>query len=274
MNVENLRVRVDRLLESDFVSNIDFILLALCEGALQHKGSTVTEKVKRNLVQGHVIAIDSSEPMDRVIDQDEDLEFLDDYKLMIPYILELAREMIYSAGQPVAQSFERGFQRALKAQSLDRKVKKDPRSVDHEKMNRIYDKYRAIMGTAGRNMAFNEGWIAEVYDLGMAKAAEAGGCTDELIDSLKIGSFENPSWPFFFALQTGNPRKAFELTLEKGKIYLNEASIALEMIPQDFPVRPFIGSLFLVLGHKMQHAFNRTMEEISFSSLEEQLQKI
>jgi len=55
---------------------------------------------------------------------------------------------------------------------------------------------------------------------------------------------------------------------------LNEASIALEMIPQDFPNRSFIDSLFLVLGHKMQHAFNKTMKEISFSSLEEQLQTL
>ena len=273
-DVEELRVRVNNLLSSDFISNTGFIFLALCEGALQYNGTPVTEEIKRNLLYGHMIAIDLSEGMDRAIDQDEDLEFLNDYRLMNPYILKLGQEMIGAVDQSVYQSFENGFNRALKAQSLDRRAKKDPRFVDHEKMNRIYDKYRAVIGTAGRNMAFNRGPIAEIYDLGMAKAAEAGGCTDELIDSLKVNSFENPSWPLFFALQAGDPRKAFELTLEKGRVYLNEARIALEMIPRDFPITPFIDSLFLVLGHKMGHAFNTTVREISFSSLEEQLQKI
>jgi hypothetical protein len=274
LNIEELRVRVNTLLASDFISNTGFIFLALCEGALQHNGISVTEEAKRNLLYGHMIAIDLSEGMDRAIDQDEYLEFLDDYRLMNPYILKLGQEMISVVDQSVYQSFESGFKRALKAQSLDRIAKEHPKSVTHEKMNRIYDKYRAVIGTAGRNMAFNRGNIAEIYDFGMAKAAEAGGCTDELMDSLKEDSFENPSWPFFFAIQTGSPRKAFELTLEKGRCYLDEARIALEMLPRDFPVRPFIGSLFLVLDHKMEHAFNTTMKEISFSSLEEQLQKI
>lgn len=274
LNVDALRLRVNRLLASDFISKTGFIFLALCEGALKHNGITLTEEAKRNLLYGHMIAIDLSEGMDRAIDRDEDLEFLDDYRFMNPYILKLGQEMISAVDQSVYQSFESGFKRALKAQSLDRRAKEHPKSVTHENMNRIYGKYRAVIGTAGRNMALNRGKIAEIYDFGMAKAAEAGGCTDELMDSLKAGFFEIPSWPFFFAIQTGDPRKAFELTLKKGRCYLDEAKIALEMLPRDFPVRPFIDSLFLVLGHKMEHAYNTTMREISFSSLEEQLQKI
>ena len=33
--------------------------------------------------------IDLSEPMDRIVDKDEDLEYLDDYKFMNPYILAI-----------------------------------------------------------------------------------------------------------------------------------------------------------------------------------------
>ena len=46
----------------------------------------------------HIIAIDLSEPMDRIMDKDEDLEYLDDYKLMNPYILEVARQKISTKG--------------------------------------------------------------------------------------------------------------------------------------------------------------------------------
>ena len=45
--------------------------------------------MREDIVDGHIIAIDLSEPMDRIVDKDEDLEYLDDYKLMNPYILNL-----------------------------------------------------------------------------------------------------------------------------------------------------------------------------------------
>ena len=51
------------------------------------------------MVEGHILAIDLSEPMDRIVDKDEDLEFLDDYKLMNPYILKLARDKISKGGE-------------------------------------------------------------------------------------------------------------------------------------------------------------------------------
>jgi hypothetical protein len=274
LDAEQLRIRVDRLLESDFISDTSFIFLALCESALQYKGVKVTEEIKRNLMFGHLIAIDLSEGMDRVIDQDEDLEFLDDCRFMNPYILQLAREMIFDVSQPIYHSFERGFSRAMKAQSLDRKLKENPRTITSEQMEKSYDKYRAIMGTAARNMAFNEGNIAEVLDLGMSKAAEAGGCTNELKDSLKLKTLKVPSWPLYYGIQTRNPRKAMELTLDKGRNYLEQATLALEMVPSDFPIIPLLSVLFLVVGHKMEYEYNNTMRNISFKALEEQLQKL
>ena len=47
--------------------------------------------------------------MDRIIDKDEDLDYLDDYRLMNPYILEVARQKISVKGEAVIKSFEEGF---------------------------------------------------------------------------------------------------------------------------------------------------------------------
>ena len=46
------------------------------------------------MIDGHIIAIDLSEPMDRIVDKDEDLEYLDEYKFMNPYILAMARSIL------------------------------------------------------------------------------------------------------------------------------------------------------------------------------------
>ena len=65
--------------------------------------------MREDLVEGHILAIDLSEPMDRIVDKDEDLEYLDDYRLMNPYILQIAREKIKRGGEIVLQEFEDGF---------------------------------------------------------------------------------------------------------------------------------------------------------------------
>ena len=80
-------------------------------------------QLKQDIVDGHIIAIDLSEPMDRIVDKDEDLEYLDDYKLMNPYILKLAREKISKGGEDVLKEFEEGFKDARIGQYLDEKLK-------------------------------------------------------------------------------------------------------------------------------------------------------
>jgi len=61
--------------------------------------------------------------MDRIVDKDEDLDYLDDYKLMNPYILKLAREKISKGGDEVLKEFEEGFKDARIGQYLDIKLK-------------------------------------------------------------------------------------------------------------------------------------------------------
>ena len=51
------------------------------------------------------------------------VEFLDDYKLMNPYILKLARDKISSGGKEVLEEFERGFKDARIGQYIDFKLK-------------------------------------------------------------------------------------------------------------------------------------------------------
>ena len=59
---------------------------------------SISSEVRTTIIDGHIIAIDLSEPMDRIIDKDEDLDYLDDYRLMNPYILEVARQKISVGG--------------------------------------------------------------------------------------------------------------------------------------------------------------------------------
>ena len=88
-----LRDRVLRILNSNFVKMTFPVFNALFDGASEYSGRNDSQ-LKQDMVEGHILAIDLSEPMDRIVDKDEDLEFLDDYKLMNPYILKLARDKI------------------------------------------------------------------------------------------------------------------------------------------------------------------------------------
>ena len=72
--------RVQRILNSNFVKMTYPVLTALMDSATDFNKETISKEVRNSIVDGHVIAIDLSEPMDRIMDADEDIEFLDDYK--------------------------------------------------------------------------------------------------------------------------------------------------------------------------------------------------
>jgi hypothetical protein len=194
--------------------------------------------------------------MDRIIDRDEDLEYLDDYKLMNPYILEIAREKISQGGDSMLKSFEEGFKDARIGQSIDAKLKMKPELISDENMNGCYKKYRAIMGTAGRNMALNMKPLSEIFNFGMAKAGESVGCGNEIQDAIKNGAIKSPSWPLYFFVTTNNVKKSFDLTMKKSESYLNEARMALDMLPPDFDYKPFLEFLFLTVSHYNQYWYN------------------
>jgi hypothetical protein len=75
-------------------------------------------------------------------------------------------------------------------------------------------------------------------------------------DAVANGGIKIPSWPLYYSIVTKNVEKAFQLTLVKGKIYLDEAKIALDMLPDELTVKPFLKFLFLTVSHYNQYWFN------------------
>lgn len=253
---EILADRVQRILNSNFVKMTFPVFNALFDGASSYYKEEISKDLKNSIIDGHIIAIDLSEPMDRIIDKDEDAEYLDDYKLMNPYILEIAREKISQGGDSVLKAFEEGFKDARLGQYIDYKMKTEPESINYENMIICYKKYRAVMGTAGRNMAFNRPPLGDIFHLGMANAAECVGCGNEIQDALKQRSIKTPSWPLYYSLISKDVRKAFEITMKKSEIYLKEADLAVHMLPLEFQLKPFLEFLFLTVNHYNQYWYN------------------
>jgi hypothetical protein len=257
---EILADRIQRILNSNFVKMTFPVFNALFDGASVYYKEEISKDLKNSIIDGHIMAIDLSEPMDRIIDEDEDAEYLDDYKLMNPYILEIAREKISQGGDSVLKAFEEGFKDARLGQYIDYKMKTKPESINYENMVICYKKYRAVMGTAGRNMAFNRPPLGDIFYLGMAKAAECVGCGNEIQDAIKQRSIKIPSWPLYYSLISKDIRKAFEITMKKSEIYLKEADFAVHMLPLEFQFKPFLEFLFLTVNHYNQYWYNELIK--------------
>ena len=268
---EILADRIRRILNSNFVKMTFPVFNALFDGASSYYKEEISKDVKNSIIDGHIIAIDLSEPMDRIIDEDEDTEYLDDYKLMNPYILEIAREKISIGGDSVLKAFEEGFKDARLGQYIDYKMKTKSESINYENMIISYKKYRAVMGTAGRNMAFNRPPLGDIFHLGMANAAECVGCGNEIQDAIKQQSIKIPSWPLYYSLISKDVRKAFEITMKKSEIYLKEADLALRMLPSDFQLKPFLEFLFLTVNHYNQYWYNELVRGDMLDSFQKDL---
>jgi hypothetical protein len=268
---EILEDRIRRILNSNFVKMTFPVFNALFDGASSYYKEEISKDLKNSIIDGHIIAIDLSEPMDRIIDEDEDTEYLDDYKLMNPYILEIAREKISKGGDSVLKAFEEGFKDARLGQYIDYKMKTKSESINYENMIISYKKYRAVMGTAGRNMAFNRPLLGDIFHLGMANAAECVGCGNEIQDAIKQQSIKIPSWPLYYLLISKDVRKAFEITMKKSEIYLKEADLALHMLPLDFQLKPFLEFLFLTVNHYNQYWYNELVRGDMLDSFQRDL---
>jgi hypothetical protein len=270
-NPETLGDRVTRILDSNFVKMTFPVFNALFDGASQYFNDTVSEVTRSAVIDGHIIAIDLSEPMDRIVDRDEDLEYLEDYKFMCPYILSIARDKIAQCGDSVLKAFEDGFKDARLGQYVDVKLKMKPESISDESMTECYKKYRAVMGTAGRNMAMNRRPLSDIFHLGMAKAGEGVGCGNEIEDAIKNNAIKVPSWPLFFALNTGDVRRGFQLTMAKSELYLKEAELAVDMLPENFQLKPFLEFLLLTVRHYNQYWYNELAHRAPFDEFEKRL---
>lgn len=272
-NYDTLLDRVSRILNSNFVKMTFPVFSALYDASSQYFGDDNDSKKKTDIIDGHIIAIDLSEPMDRIMDKDEDVEFLDDYKLMNPYILKLARDKISVGGKEVLEEFERGFKDARVGQYIDFKLKMNPKSISEEEMIQCYKKYRAVMGTAGKNMTLARFPLGEIFYLGMAKAAESVGCGNEIEDSIKNKFVKVPSWPLYYTFLTGDVQKGFDFTMKKSDIYLGEARLALELLPESFSHKDFLEFLFLTVEHYNMYWFNQLSKEKLWKEFESKIPK-
>lgn len=266
-----LQDRVARILNSNFVKMTFPVFNALYDGSTQYFGDGESQEKRDAVIDGHIIAIDLSEPMDRIVDRDEDLEYLGDYKFMSPYILAIARQKIAQGGDSVLKAFEDGFKDARLGQYLDVKLKMKPASINDEVMGDCYKKYRAVMGTAGRNMALNRRPLSDIFYMGMAKAGECVGCGNEIEDAIKNGSVKIPSWPLYYALNTGDVKRGFELTMQRSELYLDEAKMALEMLPENFSLKPFLEFLFLTVRHYNQYWYNELLRRAPFADFQKKM---
>ena len=270
---DTLHDRVLRILNSNFVKMTFPVFNGLFDASTDYFKDDPTTNMREDIVDGHIIAIDLSEPMDRIVDKDEDLEYLDDYKLMNPYILKLAREKISKGGEDVLKEFEEGFKQARIGQYLDTKLKDKPTSITEEELVESYKKYRSVMGTAGQNMALSREPLGEIFHIGMAKAAESVGCGNEIQDSIRDKAIKIPSWPLYYSLLENDVRKGFDLTMKKSESYLREARNALESLPKNFSHREFLEFLFLTVEHYNEFWFNRLQHENIWSDLQSNLPK-
>jgi len=272
-NFDALNERVLRILNSNFVKMTFPVFNALYDAATEYYNDKPDPKLREEIVDGHIIAIDLSEPMDRIMDKDEDLEFLDDYKLMNPYILKIARNKISKGGDQLLKEFEKGFKDARVGQYIDFKLKSKPTEISEEEMTQCYKKYRSVMGTAGRNMARARKPLGEIFHLGMARAAESTGCGNEIEDSIKNKFIKIPSWPLYYSLLSNDVKKGFEITLEKSALYLRDARLALELLPDNFSYRDFLEFLFLTVEHYNVFWYNQLQKEDLWSVFSEKLPK-
>jgi len=272
-NHDILADRVRRILDSNFVKMTFPVFNALYDGASKYFGDELSEERRKAVIDGHIIAIDLSEPMDRIVDRDEDLEYLDDYKLLNPYILTIARNNIAQGGDTVLSAFEEGFHDARIGQYMDVKLKLDPASINDENMTECYKKYRAVMGTAGRNMALNRRPLSDIFQLGMAKAGECVGCGNEIEDTLRNNEVKIPSWPLYFSINAVNVQRGFELTMTKSDVFLDEAKIAIDMLPEGFEIRPFLEFLFLTVRHYNQYWYSELVRRAPFNELYKKIEE-
>ena len=240
--------RINRILDSNFIKMTFPVFYALFDGYAESTGLN-DYKMRNNVIDGHLIAIDLSEPMDRILDRDEDLDYLEDYKFINPYILLLAKQKISETAPGVMEEFQSGFDDALLGQQIDYDLKTKKLELTYDNLEQSYKKYRSVLGTAGRNMSLNQRPLSEIYYIGMAKAAECVGCGNEIQDAIVTKGIKSPSWPLFYSNLTHDVKSGFRLTLEKSKAYLSEASLALEMLDNDIRIKPFLEFLFLTVSH-------------------------
>ena len=68
-------------------------------------------------------------------------------------------------------------------------------------------------------------------------------------------------------------KKGFDITLEKSNLYLKDARLAIELLPDDFSHKEFLEFLFLTVEHYNQFWYNKLQKANKWSEFESKLPK-
>jgi len=105
----------------------------------------------------------------------------------------------------------------------------------------------------------------------IVKEAEGVGCGNEIEDSIKNGFVKIPSWPLYYSLLANDVKKGFEITLEKSNLYLKDARLAIELLPEEFSHKEFLEFLFLTVDHYNHFWYNQLQKADKWSEFESKL---
>ena len=97
------------------------------------------------------------------------------------------------------------------------------------------------------------------------------GCGNEIEDSIKNDFIKIPSWPLYYSLLSNDVKKGFDITLKKGNLYLEEARLAIELLPTEFSHKEFLEFLFLTVEHYNQFWYNKLQKADKWKTFESNL---
>ena len=75
----------------------------------------------------------------------------------------------------------------------------------------------------------------------------------------------------YYSLLSQDVRKGFDITLEKSNLYLTEARLAIELLPENFSHTEFLEFLFLTVEHYNQYWYNKLQKANKWSEFESKL---
>lgn len=231
------------------------------------------EEEMEQIYYGHYCAIQVSDGGDRIIDKDEELNRLEDYKLMVAHVDRIATENIEPYPE-VYKSYVEGLKLAKIGQRRDRELKENPRLITYQRMEECYLKVFEPIGRTARNLTKNIQPYAELLHVGAGKISSVMMIGDEEQDLIEGGKIEVPSWILYYSMQKGDIMEGLKLTLEKAKKYEEEARIMYKMLPGDFPIKPLLSLLFPFSRFFVKQQYQRVLSDAHLSTFQQQLEDL
>ncbi|MDI6798780.1 MAG: hypothetical protein QMD12_02170 [Candidatus Aenigmarchaeota archaeon] len=261
LKTENLNNALTCILDSKFISDTAPAFIAISDGVCRYKKLNIPKTSQHQLIFAALEGLLTSNCIDSNIDKDEDLELLNEFKLVGSKAIRLARkDCLEAGGEQALELFNNGLKDGNIGQHEDRRIKENPSSISREKMETCFHKYNPI-GTAAQILSWDQEPLAEINYRGGCFLGKAAGVIDDFQDALEKNKIDIPSWQFYHIYLTKNVKKGLRLALEEGKNYIKEGEKARDMLPSDYSILPFLGVTFLALDMQLHVFYKRTMKK-------------